>query len=91
MKVYYIFNLYHVCSGQNAQEAGRLAKLFAEKSYMFASKQAQINIDKQTKSSVKMPSLGPMAVTIDGVSPIAQKLHKEVKEFVRELIIPVGE
>ena len=58
---------------------------------MFASKQAQINIAKEGKSLAKMPILGPMSVSIDGLSPKAQKLHKEVNEFVRELIIPVGE
>ena len=90
-EIFTLWTLHIFFSGQNAQEAGRLAKLFAEKSYMFASKQAQINISKEGKSSTKMPILGPMAVSIDGLSPKAQKLHKEVKEFVRELIIPVGE
>ena len=31
-----------------------------------------------------------MAVTVDSLSPKAQKMHKEVTEFVRELIIPLG-
>ena len=71
-------------SGSNAQEAGKLAKLFSEKSWMFAQKQMEIN-----ESSLKCPVvLGPLAVTVDSLSPKAQKMHKEVAEFVRELIIP---
>ena len=31
-----------------------------------------------------------MAVTVDSLSPKAQQMHKEVTEFVRELVIPVG-
>ena len=73
-------------SGQSAQEAGRLAKEFSEKSWKFAHKQMKIDTEK---SSTKM-SLGPMAVTVDSLSPKAQKMHKEVTEFVRELIIPAG-
>ena len=53
---------------------------------MFAQRQMKIDTEK---SSTKM-SLGPMAVTVDSLSPKAQKMHKEVTEFVRELIIPAG-
>ena len=31
-----------------------------------------------------------MAVTVDSLSPKAQQMHKDVNEFVRELVIPVG-
>ena len=34
------------------------------------------------------PALGALAVSVDSLSPKAQKMHKEVTEFVRELIIP---
>ena len=71
-------------SGQNAQEAGRLAKFFADKSWMFAQKQIKIN-EKKLNS---VPVLGPLTVSVDSLSPKAQKMHKEVTEFVRELIIP---
>ena len=73
-------------SGQSAQEAGRLAKEFSEKSWMFAQKQIKIDAAKSSKNI----KLGPMAVTVDSLSPKAQKMHKEVTEFVRELIIPLG-
>ena len=73
-------------SGQSAQEAGRLAKEFSEKSWMFAKKQMKIDAAKSSKNI----KLGPMAVTVDSLSPRAQKMHKEVTEFVRELIIPLG-
>ena len=73
-------------SGQSAQEAGRLAKEFSEKSWMFAKKQMKIDAAKSSKNI----KLGPMAVTVDSLSPKAQKMHKEVTEFVRELIIPLG-
>ena len=73
-------------SGQSAQEAGRLAKQFAEKSWMFAQKQMKADHAK----SLTSVTLGPLAVTVDSLSPKAQKMHKEVTEFVRELIIPLG-
>ena len=71
-------------SGQNAQEAGQMAKIFAEKSWKFA--QAQIAINE---SMLKPPTiLGSIAVSVDSLSPRAQNMHKQVTEFVRELIIP---
>ena len=51
---------------------------------MFAQKQIKIN-EKKLNSA---PALGALAVSIDSLSPKAQKMHKEVTEFVRELIIP---
>ena len=62
-------------SGQSAQEAGRLAKEFSEKSWMFAKKQMKIDAAKSSKNI----KLGPMAVTVDSLSPKAQKMHKEVR------------
>ena len=53
---------------------------------MFAKKQMKIDAAKSSKNI----KLGPMAVTVDSLSPKAQKMHKEVTEFVRELIIPLG-
>ena len=72
-------------SGQNAQEAGRLARFFAEQSWIFAQKQMSTN-----NITTKPPTvLGPMAVSVDSLSPKAQKIHKEVTEFVREIILPL--
>ena len=71
-------------SGKNAQVAGKLAKDFAEKSWKFAQTQMEDDISLSTLPVV----LGPLATSIDSLSPRVQKLHKEVTEFVREIIIP---
>lgn len=71
-------------SGKNAEVAGQLAKDFAEKSWKFA--QAQMHNDNTLSDSPTV--LGPLATSVDSLSPRVQKLHKEVTEFVRELIIP---
>jgi len=70
-------------SGENAKEAGRVAKLFADMSWKFAQKQ------ELTNQKLKAPSIGPIAVNVDSLSPQAQKIHAEVSEFVREIILPV--
>jgi len=70
-------------SGENATAAGQVAKLFADMSWGFAQKQELVN----KKSNV--PSIGPIAVNVGSLSPKAQKIHKEVHEFVREIILPV--
>ena len=70
-------------SGENAKAAGEMAKEFADISWSFAQKQELV--DK--KSNV--PSIGPIAVNVGSLSPKAQMLHKEVHEFVREIILPI--
>ena len=52
-------------------------------SWGFAMKQELVN----KKSNV--PSIGPIAVNVGSLSPKAQKIHREVHEFVREIILPV--
>ena len=57
---------------------------------MFAQKQIKLNESKINNLKSSTSRLGPMAVTVDSLSPKAQQMHKEVTEFVRELVIPVG-
>jgi len=35
------------------------------------------------------PSIGPIAVNVESLGTQAQKIHKEVTEFVREIILPI--
>ena len=70
-------------SGENAKAAGEVAKDFADLSWSFAQKQELVN----KKSNV--PSIGPIAVNVCSLGPKAQMIHKEVHEFVREIILPI--
>ena len=38
---------------------------------------------------MNVPTIGLLAVNPESLSPKAQKIHKEVKEFVREIILPI--
>ena len=60
-----------------------MAKEFADISWSFAQKQELV--DK--KSNV--PAIGPIAVNVGSLGDKAQKIHKEVHEFVREMILPM--
>ena len=70
-------------SGENAKSAGRAAKFFADLSLKFAEKQEKRN------QETRLPSLGPIAVNVESLSPRAQRLYGEVKEFVEEEVIPI--
>jgi len=70
-------------SGQNAEAAGQMAKMFADMSWKFAKKQDLIN-----NESI-LPTIGAIAVNVGSLSPKAQKIHNEVSEFVREIILPM--
>jgi hypothetical protein len=63
--------------------AGQVAKLFAGMSWNFAQKQELV--DKE----FNIPSIGPIAVNVGSMGTQAQKIHKEVTEFVREIILPI--
>jgi hypothetical protein len=70
-------------SGENATAAGQVAKLFANMSWSFAQKQELV--DKK----VNVPAIGPIAVNVGSLGDKAQKIHKEVHEFVRKIILPI--
>ena len=44
---------------------------------------------KQDAKMSNVTSIGPIAVNVGSLSPKAQKIHQEVHEFVREIILPV--
>ena len=60
-----------------------MAKEFADISWSFAQKQELVD----NKSNV--PSIGPIGVNVGSLGPKAQLIHKEVHEFVREIILPI--
>jgi hypothetical protein len=60
-----------------------VAKLFADMSWSFAQKQELV--DKKSNA----PSIGPIAVNVGSLGPKAQMIHKEVHDFVREIILPI--
>ena len=70
-------------SGENAAEAGKAAKFFADMSWKFARRQDRDPVKERA------PVLGPMAVSVDSLGPKARRYHSEVTEFVREEIIPI--
>ena len=70
-------------SGENAAEAGKAAKFFADMSWKFARRQDRDPVQERA------PVLGPMAVTVDSLGSKARRYHTEVTEFVREEILPV--
>ena len=57
--------------------------MFADMSWKFAKKQDIINNESS------LPSIGAIAVNVSSLSPKAQKIHNEVSEFVREIILPM--
>ena len=57
--------------------------MFADMSWKFAKKQDLIN-----NESI-LPTIGAIAVNVGSLSPKAQKIHNEVSEFVREIILPM--
>ena len=57
--------------------------MFADLSWNFAKKQ------ELADEKLNVPSVGPIAVNVESLGPKAQKIHKEVSEFVREIILPI--
>jgi len=76
-------SLQNQASGENAAEAGKAAKFFADMSWKFARRQDRDPVQERA------PVLGPMAVTVDSLGSKARRYHTEVTEFVREEILPV--
>ena len=70
-------------SGENAAEAGKAAKFFADMSWKFARRQERDPVRERA------PVLGPMAASVDALGARARSYHREVTEFVREEILPV--
>ena len=72
-----------VCSGKSAAYAGTLAEKCADISWSLAQKH------HQTLSNDSSRDASCLAVTVESLRPDVQKIHRDVTEFVHELVIPL--
>ena len=79
-----LFFISDQASGQNAAEAGKAAKFFADLSWKFAQKQQH-----KAVSSPQATNIGSIAVSPESLGPKARRYHREVSEFVHEEILPI--